>query len=197
MIAALRLHIPSDDSVSRLTLRDYYLESILPEIQHEQAPSSLSEDRTALNHWERHTSNPALTEITAQHLAQLRDGLTSGGASPATVNKCWRELRSMFNWAAEDGAIEKAPQISRRSKSRLVKQPPKRQRETLTDAEISRLWLGCRKATYPAKQHCPAPKLWRVAIVLWYFYGARTLDVIGQLKWTNILWSDRLLQFTA
>ncbi len=197
---ALRIFEPSEPfepSEQPLRLRGYYEKYILPEIKEEQSPGSLIQDRVALNHWEALTENPTIDQINRDHVIAYRDGLIKRGLSPATINKCWRELRAMFNWAADENYIVKAPSISRRSKSKLVKQPPKIQRETLTIDEVSRLYLACRKATYPTGGEVPAPKLWRVAIVLWWFYGARTMDVIGKLTWDNIHWNDRLLVFVA
>lgn len=200
---ALRLFEPteqecfSEPSEQELSLRGYYERCILPEIEHEQSPSSLQQDRVALNHWERLTGDLPLSKIDREQIVAYRDGLVARGLAPATVNKCWRELRSMFLWAADEDVIPKAPQVSRRMKSKLVKQPAKIQRETLTIDEVTRLYKACKKATYPAGGEIPAPKLWRTAIVLWWFYGARTLDVIGKLSWENVQVNDRLLRFAA
>lgn len=194
---ALQLYDPHPSSTPQLGLRGYYEKHILPEIQDQQTTSSLLSDRVALKHWERITSDPPLTQINQNHLASFRDGLLAKDLSPATVNKYWRELRSIFNWAADEDYIPKAPSISRRSKSKLVVELPKVQRETLSIEEVTRLFKACRKATYPAGGELPAPKLWRTAIVLWWFYGARTMDILKHLQWGNVHWNDRLLKFTA
>jgi len=195
---ALRLFDPiAEPTEQPLKLRGYYEKFILPEIKEEQSPSSLMQDCVALKHWETLTDNPSIEQVSREHVIAYRDGLIEKGLAPATINKCWRELRAMFNWAEEEEAIMKAPTISRRSKSKLVKQPPKIQRETLTINEVSLLFKACKKATYPAGGELPAPKLWRTAIVLWWFYGARTMDVIGNLSWDNLHWNDQLLKFTA
>lgn len=196
MIAAVRLYDPAQDDQRRLTLREFYEETILPVIQLEQSQRSLVEDRVALNHWERLTGNPDLKSISRKHIARFRDGLIEG-RSAATVNKCWREIKSMLRWASEEDVLERVPVISHRSKSRLCKEAPKKQRETLSMDEITALYRACRAATYPAGGRVPAPKLWRCAIVLWYFYGARTLDVVRELTWDNIHWQDRLIVYRA
>ncbi len=199
---ALRLFDPVETgsvepSEQPLRLRGYYEKFILPEIKEEQSASSLMQDRVALNHWEALTDDPVIDQVSREHVIAYRDGLIKKGLSPATINKCWREVRAMFNWAEEEEVISKAPAISRRSKSKLVKQPPKMQRETLSIEEVTRLYRACARATYPVGGEVPAPKLWRTAIVLWWFYGARTMDVIGKLSWENIHWNDRLLKFSA
>ncbi|MBV09012.1 MAG: hypothetical protein CMN21_07310 [Rubinisphaera sp.] len=197
MTATLRLFDPFTLPDHKPTLREFYDSNIYPEIVYEQAKGSISCDRTALNHWERHTPNRPIDQITKSDLASFRDGLRATGAKNNTINKYWRELRSMFNWAEEDGEIIRSPTISRRSKSKLTEATKKIQRESLTLEEVTQLWEGCAKARYPSGGEIPAPKLWRTAIVLFWFYGARTIDFLQLLTWENVKMSDRLLQFTA
>ncbi|TWT47950.1 hypothetical protein KOR42_40330 [Thalassoglobus neptunius] len=124
----------------KITLRQYYNQELLPTFREEQSPRSLTEDRCALNHWERITGDPDIRAVNTETLIGFRDGLTAAGRSPHTVNKIWRELKSIFECAVEDGLIDKAPKISRRMKSTLVKAPKKRQREMITALEAERLW---------------------------------------------------------
>ena len=184
-----------------ITLRLMYERWMLPEISHLQ-PTSLCEDRNALGHWERHTGNPDVRdarENQREYLTRLRDGMKADGRSDATINKTWRELKSMFSYASNElRLIDQVPQIAYRMRSKLVIEKPKVQRETLRTDEITRLWRACSKATYPSgKGQFPAPKLWRVAIVLFYTYGPRTEDVVKHLRWDNIKFHDRMIQFMA
>lgn len=197
---ALKLYSPSAETeppANQLSLRGYYQKEVLPEIRYEQAASSLEQDEIALRHWERYTTNPPIVEIGKEHIAMFRDGLIARGLANSTVNKYWRELRAVFNWAQDEAVISRTPVISKRSKSKLLKEPSKRQRETLTIDEVTRLYKACSKATYPDGGETPAPKLWRTAVVLWWFYGARTMDLLKHLEWSNVLWNDRLLRFAA
>lgn len=187
---------PPDELPEELTLRDFYLRYVLPEIQHE-APSSLKEDRTALNHWEALTQDPDIRAVTRYHLERLRDGMQAHGASPATINKTWRELKMIFEVAADLEIISRAPKIGLRMKSRLVKQPHKLQRETIDFEEITRLWKACRRATYPPKRQFHPAKLYRVALVLFYLYGPRTVDLLERMEWDNVRFRDKVIQFNA
>lgn len=183
------------DPNAKLTLRAYYDTVLLPEIREAQSPNSLRSDRTALNHWERLTGDPDLREVTREHLILLRDGLV---CSDSTKDKTWRELKAMFEAAAEDQLIARVPAIARRMKCRIVSHAVKRpQREIITEAELTRLWRACAHATYPAGGEHPAPQLWRVALVLFWTYGARTLDFFQHLRWEHLRWGDGLLSFTA
>jgi len=96
---ALRLFNPeyvSEPTEQELSLREYYEKCILPEIEHEQSASSLQQDRVALNHWERLTGDLSISKINREQVVAYRDGLVARGLAPATVNKCWRELRSIL-----------------------------------------------------------------------------------------------------
>ena len=182
----------------RITLRSWYERLILPDIQDSLAPRSLNEDRVALNRWEEATGNPDIREVDKTTLETLRDHLDGRGCSPATINKYWRELVGIFRDAKEEGIIPKVPSISRRQKSGLVTaKTVKIQRPTITMEEANRLYDACKFATYPHGGEHPAPRLWRAALVLFYTYGARTLDILQTLEWKNILWSDRLIKFQA
>ena len=103
----------------------------------------------------------------------------------------------IFADAQDRGLIPRIPSLGRRKRSRLCKERPKVQRECLTPAEVASLWLNCRHATYPAHSQFPAPKLWRVAMVLFWVYGVRTIDTLRELKWSSIRFNDRLIQFAA
>jgi len=183
------------ESGSPVSLQRYYQQILLPDLG-EQSVRSLAEDRHALNRWTEIIGEIDLRDVTTETIKQFRDGLISGGRSAATVNKIWRELRAIFSAARDDGLIELVPQVGRRSASRLVKQAVKRQREIVTEGELAKLWRECRRATYPANTQHPAPKLWRVAVVLYWTYGPRTLDVLA-LKQSDLLWSQKLIQFES
>lgn len=178
----------------KITVRSFY-GVLLPDYERTHAPGTLKEYRNALNHWERLTTDPDLRDIGVAHLVLFRDGLVAEGLRPASVNKVWRHVRAILQQASDDGIIRKVPMIARRSSLRLMDAAPKMQRECITEDELSLLWRECRRATYP--QTCvPAPKLWRVALVLFWFYGVRTRDLFD-LRWENVLWNDRLVRFKA
>lgn len=189
------------DPNSPLTLRSYYESCLLPELS-EQAPSSLKEDRTALNHWERLTDNPDIRTIGDEQLRAVRDQMIEAGYADATINKTWRELRAMLAAANDDGFIDSTPYLKQRQKGRrvrcrLVQEQPKRQREIVTEAELERLWIACKHATYPKGGQFPAPLLWRSLLVVMWTYGARTLDVLKHLEWDEILWTQKLFRLHA
>ena len=185
------------DPSEQITLRRYYTAVLLPEISAWQSPRSLSEDRIALNRWEEATLNQDLRHISRDDVQQFLDSLQRRGCSPSTINKYWRELRSIFNDAVETGLLDRSPGLGRRRKSKLLKEPVKRQRPTITEAELGLLWVNCSYATYPQRVQFPAPKYWRVALVLFWTYGARTLDMLRELRWSDVRLSERMLQFQA
>lgn len=185
------------DTGQPLTLRTYYEQVYLPEIASSQSAGARKEDRIALNHWERIIEEVDIRDVHRGHLVAFKDALQEG-RSDATVNKTWRELESMFKAAVEDGILDRLPQIGRRMKGRLIAREQKQpQRQIVTEEELERLWLECRKATYPRNTQFPAPKLWRVALVLFWTYGGRTMDFLKHLRWDSVRFSDRLLTFTA
>lgn len=188
-----------------ITLADYHRSVLLPDLAdtvHGVRPRSLDSDRNALNHWKHHTGDPPLRDVTDAHLDLLEKGMAAKGCQPPTINKVWRELKAMFVAAVEDGFLQLVPipaqrRRGRRIRGQLVKESPKRQRPVLTADEVTRLWRACRFATYPQNVQFPAPKLHRVSIVLYWFYGPRTLDNFG-LRWKeDILWRQLLVSFEA
>lgn len=180
-----------------ITLRSFYERVILPELIAESSRGSLKEDRIALGHWERETGDPDIRTASKEHVLLLRDGLLGRGRMRrATINKTWRELVMMLGWACDEGVIARVPYLSRKHKTRLVKEPPKRQRQTLTFDEVERLWRACARASYPRVRGCHAPLLWRTALVLFYAYGARTRDVF-RLQWSDVLFSDGVVRLEA
>lgn len=199
------LHKPSQDLSfapgAKITLRDYWTRCVLPDLNQmvsegEMSRRSITEDRHALNAWERHTANPDIREVTPAILEQFKSSELERQLSPATINKHWRELSAMFSHAVYEELIPRKPQIGHRRRSRLLREPPKRQREALTEAEVERLWNQTNRATYPARSQFPAPQLWRVWIVLCHTYGPRPID-LKKLRWDDVRWNDRLLQFEA
>ncbi|TWT57713.1 hypothetical protein KOR42_10770 [Thalassoglobus neptunius] len=187
------------DPEEKLTLRKYYTQELLPTFSIELSPRSLKEDEGALRRWEELTDDPDIRDVTSETLQTFRDVLLPG-RSPHTVNKIWREIKSIFACACDDGIIAAVPCVSRRMKSRLVHAPSKRQRETVTVAELERLWNSCHRATYPTEATLPGSlttmRLWRVLLVMQWTYGQRTRD-LTQLKWQDVRFSDRLIQFEA
>jgi hypothetical protein len=197
----LRLYTPQPAAV--MTLRSYYEGVLLPEL-YDLSKRSLESDRNALNTWERFTSNPDLQGSTGDELCHaviaLRDGMAHAGLAPATVNKVWREVKAIFEAAKLDGLVEAVPVIRERRRGKiirgkLVREPAKKQRELISEAELSQLFAQSANATYPRTPR--APDLWRVALVLFWMYGARTRDFFRNLRWDHVLWSQKLLRFTA
>lgn len=187
-----------------LTLGEYYRQRLLPELS-DLSRRSLESDRHALTKWERYSGDPPLTagaDVLAESLRRFRQGLIEAGAAPASINKHWRELKAIFDAAVADGYCAATPLLQERRRgrvrrSRLVIEPRKRQRVLITEAELTRLWAACDHATYPAMEHSSAPQLWRVALVLFWTYGARTIDFLRHLRWEQVRFSDGLLLFTA
>lgn len=185
------------DPQEQIRMRIYYTRVVLPEIQGEQAKKSIQSDWCAINRWEDCTSDPDLRTAGRDDLIAFRERLQARGVSPATINCYWRELKTVFEDAVWRGLIERVPVLGRRQKSRLVKEPPKQQRETVSEGELAHLWRNCRLATYPRGGQFPAPLLWRVALVLFWTYGARTLDMLRNLRWQDVRFKERLLKFEA
>eukprot|EP00913_Durusdinium_trenchii_P005645 g5263.t1 len=167
---------PRLDTAERITLRDYYTACILPDVEGQLSDRSLASDRNALNHWEARTANPDIREISRDHLLQLCDSIDQDELSPKTRDKILRELNAMLFDACEEGYIHRVPAIPKRLKRRRRSAAVTIPRETVTMAEVESLWKACRHATYPAGGHYPAPRFWRVMIVLFYVYGQRTCD---------------------
>lgn len=189
--------------VVQRTLRDYYENQLLPELT-DLSENSLIEDRCALNWWERATDNPCISTGTKTELdkavADLRTRMVVCGRSAATINKTWRELRSIFNAARDDGECPYVPVFQKRRKGKLIRnslvqEPPKRQREILTPEEVAAICAACAEATYPDRANCV--RMWRVFLFLLWSYGLRTQDLLKNLKWSDVLWKQRLLRFTA
>lgn len=187
-----------------LTLGEYYRQRLLPELI-DLSRRSLESDRLAIRKWEKWTSDPPLsvgTEVLEENLCRFRAGLIESGAAPASINKHWREIKAIFDAAVADGYCRCTPLIHERRRgrvrrSRLVFEPRKRQRELITEAELTRLWSACSAATYPRGGQFSAPRLWRVALVLFWTYGARTGDFLRNLRWEHVRFGDQLLLFSA
>jgi integrase len=186
----------------RITVRAWYERCVLPEIEEEQSRRSLASDRCAINRWEGTTGDPDIRDVAESKLAAckylklFRDGVRARGCSPASVNAYWREVKAIFADAREAGLIARVPRIGKRKKSKLLREPPKAQRPILVEGELAQLWRNCAAATYPRGGQFPAPLLWRVALVLFWTYGPRTIDVF-RLRWEDVDWSERLLRFEA
>lgn len=183
-----------------ITVRSYYESVLLPEIKGDQEKSSLKEDRTALNHWERVIGEVDIRDVDRSTLQRFRDGLEATGTmSEATINKTWRELKPIFSTACEEELIPRVPTIGRRMRSKLIrKENVKRQREMINVDDVTALWKACSHATYPRAggYQPPTPKLWRVLMVLLWTYGPRTLDLLN-LDWSDVEFGSRLIRFTA
>lgn len=186
---------PVAKAESAITLRAFYESNVLPEIE-EQAAGSLAEDRYALAHWERHTGNPELRAIDKGHLIRLRDGMLRADRRPGTINKTWRELRAILQMAADEELLNRVPQIGRRMKSRLVREPAKAQREIITREELTRLWHACEFASYPNPKRFPTAAIWRTILLMFWLYGPRTQDLF-RLRWDSIYASSMLIRFEA
>lgn len=184
------------DPAELITLRAWYERCVLPEIEHEQSRRSLQSDRCALNQWEKCTLNRDIRGVSRDDLIMFRDALIDRGCRPGAINAYWRELKAIFKDAVYRGLIKRTPDLNRRHTQRLIKEPPKMQRETITLDELAALHRACRKATYPQHAQYPAPLLWRRALLLLWMYGPRPGDVFT-LLWSAVRWSERLLRFEA
>lgn len=183
-----------------VTLRQFYEAYVLPEIKYEQAARSLDSDRDALNRWERYTLNPDFRSVNAETLHNFKCAALkpAGTCEATTVNKTWRELKAIFEVAKELELIKKVPRIGLKKKSKLCKVGPKQQRDPINQTELSRIYqTGCASATYPANSTFPAPLLWRAAVVLFWTYGARTLDFLRFLRWCDVDYDKSLITFNA
>lgn len=176
-------------------LRAFYESHVFPVIKTEQAPRSISSDRSALNSWERYTENPDIRDVGRDDLLQLRDGMIKAGIGPNRINCVWRELKAMFEFGVPDW-ISSTPAIRRRMKTKLVPEAQKMQRAIIEADEVNRIWNACTHASYPQDTQFPAPKLFRVALVLFWYYGPRPSDLFA-LCWDNVDYGKRLLQFQA
>lgn len=181
----------------RITLRLFYERCMLAEDADALAARTLAEYRCALNRWEETTADPDIRDCSAEDLRALLHGLSRRGQSARTINKTWRHLRCIFNYSKRREVIRSVPSMGRHGNSRLVKEQPKQQREALIAAEVASLIECCRFATYPEHRETPTPKLWSVAIYLFWMYGARTFDVLRNLTWDCVRLQDRLLRFQA
>lgn len=194
-----------ESPAEKLTLRNFYETRLLPHLS-DLKEGSLACDRSALNMWERHTEDVCLKTTTVadliEQVKQLRSGLKGRNLSAPTINKHWRELKPMFEHAARMKVCEEVPIIEEFRKGRVVRgsllpEPPKVQRQLVTADDVCRLFEACKNATYPRCQQFTAPQYWRVALLLFWTYGARTGDFLRHLKWEHVRGSDGILLFTA
>lgn len=191
----LKLFDPNGDS-SGPRLSEIY-RRLLPRLPAEISKRSLVEHRTSLKHWHASTADPPVRDVTSSHLEQLRDYLIGRGLSPATINKVWRTLRSFFRFAVDElHTLDRVPAISHRSKARLVKEPEPTQRDTISHAEIERMWLNCQSTTYPAIHPADRVLLWRCFLVMAWAYGQRTHDLV-RLPRSAILWNSGIVRWAA
>lgn len=179
-----------------ITLRDWYERVMLPEIKEWQSSRSIDSDWTALRHWESVFPALDVRQVTREHVKKFAAYL-SRRRSPATVNKVWRELRPMLTYAAECGVIDAPPDMGYRRKSKLVREAPPEQREPITVDEVTRIWGACRHATYPDGLPMHPMHYWRAALVLFWLYGPRTLDLFAGLTWGDVRTDSRRLLIRA
>lgn len=182
---------------SSATVRQYFELSLLAELQTELRPATLKEIRTALNHWERATSNPPIRQITSEHARQVRDSLLAAGLAPATVKKVWAHLTTIFRAAQYDELIPAVPQAGRFRKSilpRALRQERTQQRRPVSQEELTRLFAACESATYPRRPN--RVFVWRALLYLLWMYGPRTQDVLA-LTAANLSFGTRLMTFRA
>jgi integrase len=168
-------------AAQRLTLRVAFDKFLKPDLPPEKK-STISEYRTALNHWERLTNDPPLAKITNDGLRSYRDRLLQH-VGAETVRKNWRHLRAILRRCG--------PQADRNPLGRgLLKRIPYMQQPSevekdariVTFAELTALYQACAVANWP-QCDVPAPAIWRCALVLAYNYGLRTQDLF-QLPWS-------------
>lgn len=177
-----------------LTLVDVY-QHFAPALQQEIQPSSLEQYRYALKHWQQMTGNPVIEHITKQTLQDFRERFTTSQLSLHTAAKTWRYIRRLGKLATKlpEYRSWSMPELTINSASILFRPGPVWQRETISHEEIDLLWKRAAIATYPIQQATPQ---WRLALVLLWFYGPRTSDLLS-LSESSILWRDNLIRFTA
>lgn len=185
----LQLHDP--DSISsndvdpkRLRLRDAYERFLLPDLL-DMAPSTRSEYRRSLNHWEKLTDDPYVCMISRETLREFRAKFIATGLASPTLNKTWRHLRAILrrlgpaadrNPWGED-IIEKIPAM------RLASEAPKTP-ALIPPARIDTVYRACKLATWPERCTVSAAHCWQAMLVLLWNYGLRTQDIL------LITWGD-------
>lgn len=198
--AILKFRQPSADfsADEKLTLKLWLDRRFLPDSP-DLKPRSIKELWTAEKHWRQATGDPDIRDLDREHVLQLRDHLLgTGNHAPATINKIWRTIKSSLQYAADENVIAAVPSIGRRMRSKLVKEPTKRQRPPVTMQELESLLDCCRHATYPQRVQFPAPKLWAAVVLLFYVYGPRTEDFLRWLTFSqNVSFTERLISFEA
>lgn len=154
---------------------------------------------SALNHWETRTTNPPVGEITNDTLRDFKDTFLVQGYSPETVKKYWRHLRAILRrvgpqWDKNplgEGIIKRVPYMSPPKRTACRKIP-----RIVSHAEIDSIYKACEVATWPYRSPCPAPLLWRLALVVFYNCGPRTQDFFKSTR-GNIDLETRRISFVA
>lgn len=204
-----------------LRLRQFY-ENCLLDWRKRLKPSTRACDREALLRWERYTSNPdfrsydfSTKESKRQSLKELRLELqsfvTGHEAEPepvaaTTINKRLTSLRTFFRRLADpiDFAILPAvPDLGRdftgTNATWQIKETQRPPREIITTDEMVRMFNACEAATWPKESltGIPPVRLWRVALLLLWSFGARTEDHFFGLTWDLVDLNRGLMRFTA
>lgn len=179
-------------AAERMTLREAWEQFFRSEMERGRAANTISGDLTALNHWERRTTNPALNLISDETLSEFRESLLAGEASKAkewthpplamrTVAKTWRTLRKILLRVGPRMAgnprgrslIDVIPHMELGAAGKIA-----RKRMVSLD-EVDRLYEAFGAATWPVLPLVPPAMFWRAALSIWWVYGHRTQDVVS------------------
>ena len=192
-VASTTIDLGADDVP--LTVRLFYDKFLAAEDADELSHNTVRDKRTAFTHWERYTRNPDVREAVDNDARDYRDGLLAGGVSPTKSNTYWSYIATVFRIAEAEGVVSRRPGTTRKHKGRLVKvSKTKDQRALVTADEINPLVEACKVATYPDRPWCLTG--WRTLLLLYWTYGARTLDFVNMTR-SQIDFEANTLEFEA
>lgn len=200
---------PPDASPCMLTLSQLYEREVQPYLQAlGRAKATFAEYATQLKKWRafwtaKHSargaesspdspSEPPAAWVTPRDLVDFRAWLSTPPKlklSADTTNNSMKILRNVFSISA--GQIGLNVTVPRFPKK--VVADSTQSKVFLTSEQVSSLYAACEHARWPRCHSSPATA-WRAAIVMFWFYGFRTQELLAfesdhdTLTWRNISW---------
>lgn len=180
------------------TLREFYLQFMAPRLKDRDGNAEQYE--VALNHWERLTTNPPLSMVSDDTLADFQ---ARAAAEPhptkigelwrnhATVNKIIRQLDAIFSYAGPRGPRRRG---ARGVISLVPYVEPLTEDETAVRIvpldDLAAIYDACRVAVWPRGFGNSPIVWWRCLVALSYNIGMRTNDLLSR-SWSDVRTGSR------
>ncbi len=185
----------SDHPDSQLTLRQAF------EVHYDKSElrrTSIEQMRLSLKCWELATGNLPIGECTNETAAKFRAWcLDVRRIGPVTINHYWASCRAIFRRVGPQqfrcpqglGLIDHVPYMKA---VKVIRKLPRR----VSLEDLSKFYIACSVAKYPARAAMPASEYWRCLIVVGYFTALRKGDLF-RLKFEDFDLDRGELQFSA